>query len=406
MTRTAAQGGGEDEAQVTSDEVRCFEAAILLVLEASHGLRPADLARLVADACALLGATSTELLLVDSDQRVLVPLSDPKREHHAVEGSAAGQAYRRTEVLCLDGDPSTLWLPLLDGFDRVGVMVVQVPSPSPALVRRFAALATLVSELIVAKSAYTDLFTVVRRLQPMALAAEMAWNVLPPLTFVSDQVSVAGILKPAYDVAGDAFDYSIDAEVAHVALVDAMGHGLEASRMSSVAITTYRNCRRAGDDLHTTFDTIDRVIAEVFGDHRYVTGQFGRLELATGRLSWLNAGHPLPLHVRGDKVLGQLPCAPTAPAGWQGQRGPVAEVDLQPGDDVLLFTDGVVDGRSPEGVPFGVERLGDLLVRSTSARLSPPETVRRLCHDVFRHRGDELEDDATMLLLRWGRPPP
>lgn len=317
----------------------------------------------------------------------------------------AGQVYRRSELVRQDGEVTVLWLPLLDGVDRIGVPSVQVAPPSDALVHRFSALAILVTELIVTKSAYSDHFIVASRLAPMALAAELTRSMLPPLTFVSDQVSVAGILKPAYHVAGDAFDYAIDAEVAHVALVDAMGHGLEASRMSSMAIATYRNCRRAGDDLPAMFDVIDRVIAEVFGDFRYVTGQFVRLELATGHLSWLNAGHPLPLHLRGDTVLGQLACAPTAPAGWQGQRGPVAEVDLQAGDSVLFFTDGVVDGRSSDGAPFGVERLGDHLVRSARARLSAPETVRRLCHDVLEHHGDALDDDATMLLLRWGQSP-
>lgn len=405
MSQTEAPGGGGDGAGATGDEVQGFEAAVLRLLEAAHGLLPADLGPLVVEVCALLGATSTEVLLVDDDQRVLVPLIDAAGDRHAVEGTVAGQAYRRSELVRQDGEVTVLWLPLLDGVDRIGVLSVQLAPPSHALVRRFAALATLVTELIVTKSTYSDHFIVARRLTPMALAAEMTWTMLPPLTFVSDQVSVAGILKPAYDVAGDAFDYAIDAEVAHVALVDAMGHGLEASRMSSVAITTYRNCRRAGDDLPVTFDVIDRVIAEVFGDRRYVTGQFVRLELATGHLSWLNAGHPLPLHLRGDTVLGQLECAPTAPAGWQGQRGPVAEVDLQAGDSVLFFTDGVTEGRSTDGAPFGVERLGDHLVRSTRARLSPPETVRRLCHDVFEHHGDAPEDDATMLLLRWGQAP-
>lgn len=387
----------------SEDEVRAFEAAVMALLEAAPGLLATDLPAMVANAFALLGAGSTELYIVDDEQTILVPLIDAAGDRPAVDGSVAGQAFRRSEVVRHDNDRTQLWLPLLDGSSRVGVIAVVVAPPGPAKMRHLAALARLVSEMVVTKSAYSDLFARARRRQPMALEAELAWQILPPLSFVSDLVAIAGIVKPAYEVAGDAFDYAINDGVAHFALVDAMGHGMEASRMANLAIAAYRNRRRAGDDLRATFDAIDEVIATEYGDRRYVTGQFARLDLATGRLSWLNAGHPLPLHVRDNTVLGPLECAPTAPAGWQGRRGPVAEVDLQPGDAILFFTDGVVEARSPDGEEFGVERLGDHLVRSTLARQTTAETVRRLCNDVLEHQGAELSDDATLLLVRWGR---
>ena len=62
-------------------------------------------------------------------------------------------------------------------------------------------------------------------------------------------MSVSGILEPSHLIAGDAFDYAVDRSTAAVALFDAMGHGLEASRMANLAIGLYRNARRRGDDI-------------------------------------------------------------------------------------------------------------------------------------------------------------
>ncbi len=74
---------------------------------------------------------------------------------------------------------------------------------------------------------------------------------------------------------------------------------------------------------------------------------------------------------------------------------------LQPGDRLLLFSDGVVEARSADGVFFGLDRLLDLLTREESLGQPPPETLRRLIRDVLEHQQGSLQDDATVLLLEW-----
>jgi serine phosphatase RsbU (regulator of sigma subunit) len=76
---------------------------------------------------------------------------------------------------------------------------------------------------------------------------------------------------------------------------------------------------------------------------------------------------------------------------------------LEPGDTVLFFSDGVIEARSADGEHFGTDRLGDLLARAPYDE-RPAETARRLMHALLHHTHRELQDDATLLLLRWAGP--
>ena len=98
--------------------------------------------------------------------------------------------------------------------------------------------------MLVTKHAYTDQFFRARRREPMSVSAEIQWSLLPPLSMSVPQVEVAGILEPAYRVAGDSFDYALNDDILHVAVIDAMGHGLDAATMATVAIGAYRHARR------------------------------------------------------------------------------------------------------------------------------------------------------------------
>jgi serine phosphatase RsbU (regulator of sigma subunit) len=68
---------------------------------------------------------------------------------------------------------------------------------------------------------------------------------------------------------------------------------------------------------------------------------------------------------------------------------------------VLILSDGMTEARSAGGDLFGLDRVGDLAVRAIAGGESVPETVRRLIGSVLDHRGQALEDDATLLMLRW-----
>jgi Stage II sporulation protein E (SpoIIE) len=165
------------------------------------------------------------------------------------------------------------------------------------------------------KGQYTDAYFLARRRHPMGLAAEMQWQLLPPLTFVTPRVVIAGLLEPAYEVAGDAFDYALNGDTAHLAIIDPVGHDPTASILAAVTLGSYRHSRRVGLGLNDTHAAMDQLIATQFGGETFVTGQLAQLDCATGRLQWLNTGHPRPLLVRRAKVVDTLACNPAPPLG-------------------------------------------------------------------------------------------
>src|SRR5256885_2201525 len=77
-----------------------------------------------------------------------------------------------------------------------------------------------------------------RRL-PMQAATEVVWSLLPPVSFADDQVAISAILEPCYEVGGDVFDYSVNPGLVQVALFDAVGHGMAASLLSTLAVNAY-----------------------------------------------------------------------------------------------------------------------------------------------------------------------
>jgi hypothetical protein len=90
-------------------------------------------------------------------------------------------------------------------------------------------------------SCATDSYSLARRRQPMSLAAEMQWQLLPPLTFVTSRVVIAGLLEPAYEVAGDAFDYALNGDIAHLAVIDPVGHDRPSPPSSAASASSPAN---------------------------------------------------------------------------------------------------------------------------------------------------------------------
>nr|WP_279590975.1 PP2C family protein-serine/threonine phosphatase [Modestobacter marinus] len=220
---------------------------------------------------------------------------------------------------------------------------------------------------------------------------------------VTPRVTLAGILEPAYDVGGDSFDYALNEHALQLCIIDAMGHGLDAATMATVAVAAYRHARRAGIGLVDLYAEMDAAIATQFPG-RFATAQMGELDTVSGELTWVNAGHPAPLLLRGRRVVRELTGPTTRPVGFGGGTPRVQSVQLEPGDRVLFFTDGVVEERLPGGLQFGEDRLHDLVARAGADQLNVVETVRQLSHALMAGRGGMTSDDATLLLVEWSGP--
>jgi serine phosphatase RsbU (regulator of sigma subunit) len=167
---------------------------------------------------------------------------------------------------------------------------------------------------------------------------------------------------------------------------------------------SYRHDRREGRPLTAMHVALATSLTTHFGDGSFATGVLARLDMQTGALTWTNAGHPLPLLIRNGQVVGELVCPPTPPWGTIARQPVVAEESLEPGDSVLLYTDGVIEAREPDGTEFGVDRLMDQATRHASDRLRSDTIIRLLIDSVRTHRHVDLDDDATIVLVRWDGP--
>ena len=370
------------------------------LLEASHDLAPDDIVAAVARAGRALDAEDIAIRLVDYRQTLLVPLPDgTDRTPLEIDTTLAGRAFAAIAVQEADAASGRrLWLPLLDGAERLGVLSLTLPRADDALRVRCNWLATLVAELLMTKGQYTDSYSLTRRRQPMSLAAEMQWQLLPPLTFVTPRVVIAGLLEPAYEVAGEAFDYALNGDTAHLAVMDPVGHDLAATVLAGVTVGGYRHSRRAGLGLADTYAAVDQAIATQFGGERFVTGQLAQRDCVTGRLQWLNAG--IPCRCWCSEPRWSTPWPATRPRHWDSAsanpRSPPPLSSRRPGPVLHRRSHrGPQPGRrtlrgGPPGRPPGPRDPGGQ---------PAAETMRRLAHAIVAHQGRTPRYEATMVFL-------
>ena len=383
-------------------------AALVDVLERAHLCQPDELPAEINAAVSRLGLEIT-VYLVDYEQHRLWPLTErgkPTADPLSVDGTLAGRAFASVRTMAA-GDaarPDRLWVPMIDGSERLGVAEVvlhEVP-PDLADLREFCeALVGLVGHLLTVKLPYGDTLEQVRRTQPMTAAAELLLASLPPLTFSCHRLVISAVLEPSYDVGGDAYDYAVDGPLAQFMVLDAMGRGMRAGLTCVVAMAAMRTARRENKGLFAIGRAADAALAEHFADQRFVTAVLGELEMDTGRLRYINAGHPAPLLLRHGRAVRALTGGRRMPLGLDDSAIEIAEESLEPGDRLLLYTDGVTEARDNAGELFGTDRLVDLAERSAVDELPAPETLRRLAHSVMQHQGGLPTDDATIMLVEW-----
>ncbi|MBN1093039.1 serine/threonine-protein phosphatase [Blastococcus sp. TML/M2B] len=378
------------------------------LLDRAHLMPPRLVGPLVAQEIEAMGGSDVAIWLQDFEHSVLRPLQgaglggDPE----PIDGSMAGAAFRTDspcEVRQADGTVR-LYVPMLDGSDRVGVLGLTLPRVDDNDRRLAQRIAGLTADLVVTKSGYTDTFARTRMSSPMSLSAHLQWQMLPPLVMTTPDLALAGALEPAYDVGGDSFDYALDERTLHLAVFDAMGHGVEAATMATLLIAAYRHGRVNGSDLRDMYAEMDSVLGSSFPG-RFATALIGRLETGTGRLTWINAGHPPGLLIRGGRVVRELTGRVSRPVGFGDAEPHLHSITLEPHDRLLFFTDGVVEERLDDGAQFGEQRLREFIEANAVHRLPPAETVRLLSQSLLQGRGGRTSDDASLLMIEWSGPP-
>lgn len=400
------------------------------VLDAAEDAAPVDAVAAVTGRLAdVLGATGVSFSMTDFTGRALVRLAQgpTKRRGNAslsgVDGflqasgtaddlvseplgdGAAGVALR-TQTLQVHpaGDGTADWrvlAPVTERGEVVGLLELTLPrEPDPQTLDEVRVTAHALAFVVIANRRHTDLFEWSQRSTPFTLSAEIQRRLLPAAsTCEAASFSLAGWLEPAASVGGDTFDYSLGRDVLHLSLTDAMGHGVAAALTATLCVNALRLSRRGGLDLQQQVTAANSALLDhatagsgATGDG-FVTGIVGRLDLNTGLLSLTNAGHVAPLLVRGGEVRSvelpvDLPMGMFPDAGYRRTT-----VQLEPGDRLVLLTDGMLE-RNAEALD-----LDDEVRRATPLHVR--EAVRALADAVLAQTGDDLEDDATILLLDW-----
>ncbi|MFJ6722417.1 PP2C family protein-serine/threonine phosphatase [Streptomyces sp. NPDC091259] len=369
-----------------------------------------QLPELLAQHTGQAGMTDVRLYLTDLRQQVLTEVTGrgldaaEGGEVFTVDGTLPGRVFTASHPQRgAAGEHGRWWVPVLDGTERLGVLRGDLSDGDGC--ERLETVASLVGMLVASKRPSSDAAARLVRTAPMNVAAELQWNLLPPRTFANRDVVIAAATEPAYEIGGDAFDYATAGDEVHLAVFDAMGHDSHAGLTANLAVAACRNHRRQGADLVTTSECIEQVLVDHFGHSTYVTAVMADLNAASGLLSWVNRGHHPPVLIRAGRWTTTLNCPPAHPLGTQlGLPVTLCREQLEPGDRVLLYTDGITEARDNRGREFGLAQFTDFIIRHHADGLPVPETLRRLMHAVLDHHGGRLNDDATVLCLEWHGP--
>ncbi|WP_257570800.1 PP2C family protein-serine/threonine phosphatase [Streptomyces sp. NP160] len=402
--------------------------ALREVLDAAQDASPVEAVQAVTrELGRALGATAVSFLIADLSGRALVRLthlpltpdsaggaSRHDREHVGAErlhgeesatvvpfdGGPAEQAIRSQQVQVVNagGKGWVVLAPVTERGEAIGLVELTMPTqPSASQQAEVARTAFVLAYVLIASRRHTDLYEWGQRSLPFSLSAEIQRRLLPPaLTCEAGAFTLSAWLEPAASIAGDTFDYVLARDELHLSMTDAMGHGVASALLATLCLGALRNHRRRGASLAEQAVAANAALHEHLSSQNqegFVTGVMGRVDLPTGRLSLLNAGHAQPYLARAGRVE-QVRLAAGLPLGlFSGLEHGLTVVDLHPGDRVVFVTDGMLE-RNAETVDLPA---GILATR----HLHPREATRALADEVISASGGELADDATLMVLDW-----
>jgi serine phosphatase RsbU (regulator of sigma subunit) len=324
------------------------------------------------------------------------------------DGGPEEQAVRSQKVRVLspeearaEAGPSDQWrvlAPVTERGEVIGLLELCVPDePTAETVEEIAQLAHVLAFVVIANRRHTDLYEWGQRTRPLSLSAEIQHGLLPgPQACEAGAFTLAGWLEPAAAIAGDTFDFSLARDALHLSVTDAMGHGVAAALNATLCLGSLRNSRNEGATLLEQVSLANKALAEHAADvalEDFVTGLIGRLDLPSGSMHLVNAGHVAPYLARGLEVTAielpaELPLGLFPDTTYRGCR-----LSLQPGDRLVFVTDGMLERKAA-----GMDVPGAI---HDTRSLHPREAVRAMADRALEATGEVLSDDATVLCLDW-----
>ena len=217
-----------------------------------------------------------------------------------------------------------------------------------------------------------------------------------------EEFDIHATMTPAKEVGGDVYDFFMVDET-HLAIVmaDVSGQGVPAALFMVIGKTLIKDHTQINSNLSEVFTEVNDLLCEANSEGLFITAFEGVLDLETGRFDYVNAGHEMPFIYRAETGYVPEKIRPGfVLAGMEGMRYKSGSLQLNVGDRVFQYTDGVTEATDASNQLYGMERLQTVLNRCADA--TPEETLRIVKEDIDLFVGDAPQfDDITMLCVEY-----
>ncbi len=219
-----------------------------------------------------------------------------------------------------------------------------------------------------------------------------------------DEFEIYATMHPAKEVGGDFYDFfMVDEDNLAIVAADVSGKGVPAALFMVIGKTLIKDHTTSGKNLGEVFTEVNDLLCEANSEQLFITAFVGVLNIITGEFRYVNAGHEIPFISKNNAPFEPYKIhAAFVLAGMEGMRYKEGVIQLEPGDKIFQYTDGVTEATNAENELFGMERLQKSL--SSVSKQSPEGILAKLKSDIDSFAGNAPQfDDITMLCLEYRR---